>query len=95
MILTLFNKNKDQIKTKFDRSEKLKDTESLKTKDSVSFLWSGKRDSNSRLSPWQGDTLPLSHSRIMVRAVDFHKCSAFMIRPSLAVVRQDEPKGFY
>ena len=26
--------------------------------------WSGRRDSNSRLSPWQGDTLPLSHSRI-------------------------------
>jgi len=22
--------------------------------------WSGIRDSNSRLSPWQGDTLPLS-----------------------------------
>ena len=22
--------------------------------------WSGRRDSNSRLSPWQGDTLPLS-----------------------------------
>ena len=26
-------------------------------------VWSGRRDSNSRLSPWQGDTLPLSHSR--------------------------------
>ena len=25
--------------------------------------WSGKRDSNSRHSPWQGDALPLSHSR--------------------------------
>src|SRR5262245_16040376 len=25
--------------------------------------WSGRRDSNSRLSPWQGDTLPLSYSR--------------------------------
>ena len=24
------------------------------------FFWSGLRDSNSRLSPWQGDTLPLS-----------------------------------
>ena len=24
------------------------------------FNWSGIRDSNSRLSPWQGDTLPLS-----------------------------------
>ena len=27
-------------------------------------VWSGKRDSNSRRSPWQGDALPLSHSRI-------------------------------
>ena len=27
-------------------------------------LWSGIRDSNSRRSPWQGDALPLSHSRI-------------------------------
>ena len=25
--------------------------------------WSGKRDSNSRPSPWQGDALPLSHFR--------------------------------
>ena len=27
------------------------------------FRWSGRRDSDPRLSPWQGDTLPLSHSR--------------------------------
>ena len=27
---------------------------------SAVFLWSGIRDSDSRLSPWQGDTLPLS-----------------------------------
>ena len=27
-------------------------------------VWSGRRDSNSRPSPWQGDTPPLSHSRI-------------------------------
>jgi hypothetical protein len=26
--------------------------------------WSGRRGSNPRLSPWQGDALPLSHSRI-------------------------------
>ncbi len=26
--------------------------------------WSGRRDSNSRSSPWQGDALPLSHFRI-------------------------------
>jgi hypothetical protein len=25
--------------------------------------WSGKRDSNPRPSPWEGDTLPLSYSR--------------------------------
>ena len=30
----------------------------------ASFVrWSGRRDSNSRRSPWQGDALPLSHSR--------------------------------
>ena len=29
------------------------------------FCWSGRRDSNSRHSPWQGDALPLSHSRIL------------------------------
>ena len=36
------------------------------TKDaySVFCVWSGRRDSNSRRSPWQGDALPLSHSRI-------------------------------
>ena len=27
------------------------------------ILWSGKRDLNSRLQPWQGCTLPLSYSR--------------------------------
>ena len=29
--------------------------------------WSGKRDSNSRHLPWQGNALPLSHSRIKYR----------------------------
>ena len=28
------------------------------------LIWSGKRDSNPRPSPWQGDALPLSHFRI-------------------------------
>ena len=32
------------------------------------FLWSGKRDSNSRHLPWQGNALPLSHSRILLWA---------------------------
>ncbi len=27
-------------------------------------IWSGRRDSNPRHSPWQGDALPLSHSRL-------------------------------
>src|SRR5690349_18730602 len=30
---------------------------------SVPYAWSGKRDSNPRLRPWQGRTLPLSYSR--------------------------------
>ena len=33
---------------------------------SAEFDWSGKRDSNSRHSPWQGDALPLSHSRMII-----------------------------
>ena len=28
--------------------------------------WSGRRDSNPRPSPWQGDALPLSHFRIII-----------------------------
>ena len=35
-----------------------------KTHTEVCVLKSGRRDSNSRRSPWQGDALPLSHSRI-------------------------------
>ena len=27
-------------------------------------VWSGRRDSNPQRSPWEGDALPLSHSRI-------------------------------
>ena len=30
----------------------------------LAFIWSGKRDSNSRPSAWEADTLPLSYSRI-------------------------------
>src|ERR1700761_1879556 len=29
--------------------------------------WSGRRDSNPRPSPWQGDALPLSHVRMLIR----------------------------
>ncbi len=41
---------------------------SYKIKDSTD-IWSGKRDSNPRHSPWQGDALPLSYSRIFIRTV--------------------------
>src|SRR5262245_62142131 len=34
------------------------------------FGWSGKRDSNPRLQPWQGCTLPLSYSRPVVAWVE-------------------------
>ena len=30
----------------------------------ASFNWSGRRDSNPRLQPWQGCALPLSYARI-------------------------------
>ena len=32
----------------------------------IRIKWSGRRDSNSRPSPWQGDALPLSHFRICI-----------------------------
>ncbi len=35
----------------------------------VQIFWSGKRDSNPRHSPWQGDALPLSYSRMCIRTV--------------------------
>ena len=31
------------------------------------FKWSGRRDSNPRPSPWQGDALPLSHFRKTIK----------------------------
>ena len=37
-------------------------------KHSVRSAKSGKRDSNSRPSPWQGDALPLSHFRTLFQA---------------------------
>ena len=40
-------------------------------------IWSGRRDSNSRPSPWQGDALPLSHFRIkMVEGDGFEPSKA-------------------
>ena len=38
--------------------------------------WSGRRDSNSRPSPWQGDALPLSHFRILVEGDGFEPSKA-------------------
>src|SRR6056297_3664029 len=38
--------------------------------------WSGRRDSNSRPSPWQGDALPLSHFRILVEGEGFEPSKA-------------------
>ena len=35
-----------------------------------SSYWSGRRDSNPRPSPWQGDALPLSHFRIFIKLVE-------------------------
>ena len=32
-------------------------------------IWSGRRDSNPRPSPWQGDALPLSHFRISLEVL--------------------------
>jgi hypothetical protein len=34
--------------------------------------WSGKRDLNPRLQPWQGCTLPLSYSRPVLQATNSH-----------------------
>jgi hypothetical protein len=34
--------------------------------------WSGRRDLNSRPSPWQGDALPLSYSRVTVLSIPGH-----------------------
>ena len=45
-------------------------------------IWSGRRDLNSRPSPWQGDALPLSYSR-------FSKKSILMIGESLSRRRSD------
>gem|GEM_PF-4066350 len=48
-------------------------TQAMKTKEMLGLCrgfsgkWSGKRDLNPRLQPWQGCTLPLSYSRSMVR----------------------------
>ncbi len=40
--------------------------------DTVRNKWSGRRDSNPRPSPWQGDALPLSHVRVDVKNTNTH-----------------------
>ena len=45
----------------------------------TAFSWSGRRDSNSRPSPWQGDALPLSHFRV--------SCLSFFRIPVLLLIR--------
>ena len=40
--------------------------------------WSGRRDSNSRPSPWQGDALPLSHFRTLVEGDGFEPSKAVL-----------------
>ena len=47
--------------------------------------WSGRRDSNSRPSPWQGDALPLSHFRKFgrgrwIRTIE-SSANGFTVRP--------------
>ena len=44
------------------------------------FCWSGRRDSNSRRSPWQGDALPLSHSRLYKYYIQLFKKSEWCLR---------------
>ena len=49
------------------------------------WYWSGRRDSNSRPSPWQGDALPLSHFRIFgrgrwIRTIE-SSANGFTVRP--------------
>ena len=48
-------------------------------------IWSGRRDSNSRPSPWQGDALPLSHFRKFgrgrwIRTIE-SSANGFTVRP--------------
>ena len=42
-------------------------------------VWSGRRDSNSRPSPWQGDALPLSHFRLTQGAEEQNRTADTMI----------------
>ena len=46
-------------------------------------LWSGKRDLNPRLRPWQGRTLPLSYSRLTTQGPERKKQPLCVLTPFL------------
>ena len=58
--------------------------------------WSGKRDSNPRLRPWQGRTLPLSYSRpsgapiVVTTPVEVNTVEGYLDPPS-GVFYSDRP----
>ena len=59
---------------------------------SLEFLWSGLRDSNSRLSPWQGDTLPLSYTRILCHLEQTFLCVQKKVVPRGGI--EPQTRGF-
>src|ERR1051325_11698556 len=52
----------------------------------IAISWSGRRDLNSRPSPWQGDALPLSYSRLS--RVDSNDSTVVVKRRCLRIVKQ-------
>ena len=53
--------------------------------------WSGKRDLNPRLRPWQGRTLPLSYSRSAIRRGAFYPLGAIFVKRLFAFCRKNVP----
>jgi hypothetical protein len=49
--------------SRFELENKVLQTSALPLGYAAKKKWSGKRDLNPRLRPWQGRTLPLSYSR--------------------------------
>ena len=54
--------------------------------------WSGKRDSNPRLRPWQGRTLPLSYSRVTGRRAPL-EAAHHSSRPAIVPQRPSPNQG--
>ena len=50
------------------RQDKSSDCRLRRKLEKLEKIWSGRRDLNSRLRPWQGRTLPLSYSRSLSTA---------------------------